>query len=370
MKHKIHKIITEVINSFIINETAGVNYDILQIAKEMATDFVQNHLWNIYDNYSSREMDWEIDNNDDEDINTSDNPWEELEETYWFEINNGKSYNIFIFYHYGNEGTLKGQTDGTTIEINFSPIKNLIESRLEIYQSRFDAKQVEDLINREVYEQIVPIFEHELTHTLDKSGEKERKRKRKNDTRSMLGDTWLTAEPINSIPREDIVYAIYIYSDKEMNARIGSIGTMFQNMLYIYGNCEEFSHNSQYFQELVNEFLETDEYSDELKINDMKMVLSQISNHSDINAKPQTVKNYLKKSNNRPYSFAYYLFKNDSRLNYNRKIKHLFETNFAYGEKAVWNFYKRLYDNYIKRIYKACYASLSNSIENNDKAEN
>lgn len=353
MNKKIHKIITEVINRFIINETAGVNYDILQTAKEMANDFVQNHLWNIYDEYNSREMDWEMENMDDESYDASNNPWEDLDETYYFESQNGKYFGIKIFYLNGSKGTLKGQTDGESVEINYLPIKNLIESRFENYHNKFDIKQIEDLINREVYEQITPIFEHELTHTLDKRD-------------NAFGDTWLSTEPINSIPREDIVYAIYIYSDKEMNARIGSIGTMFQNMLEIYGNDEEYSHNSQYFQELVNEFLETDEYADELKIHDMKMVLSQISNHSDINAKPQTVKDYLKKSNNRPYSFAYYLFKNDSRLNYNRKIKDLFETNFAYGEKAVWNFYKRLYDNYIKRIYKACYASLSNSIENSN----
>lgn len=365
MNNNIHKIITEVINQFIINETAGVNYDILQTAKEMANDFVQNHLWAIYDEYNSREMDWEMDDDDSYDV--GNNPWEDLDETYYFESQQGKSFDVKVFYLNSSKGTLKGQTDGESVEINYLPIKNFIESTFENYHDKFDIKQIEELINREVYEQIAPIFEHELTHTLDKSDEKERKRQRKKDKRNnAFGDTWLSTEPISSIPREDIVYAIYIYSNKEMNARIGSIGAMFQNMLEIYGNDEEYLHNSQYFQELVNEFLETDEYADELKIHDMEMVLSQIANHSDINAKQQIVKNYLKKSNNRPYSFAYYLFRNDSRLNYNRKIKHLFETKFAYGEKAVWNFYKRLYDNYIKRIYKACYASLNNSIQNSN----
>lgn len=357
MQKNLNKIITEAIHRFVISETAGINFSILQVAKEIASDFINNHLWGIYNEYLSNEMDWEADHMDDEEDEYSDandydgNPWNDLEYSYYYDCNNGESYHINIFYNKGENGTTNGQTDGNSIDINFYQFKEIIENSQEKFRGKADIKQIDQYINTEIYNQLCPIIEHELTHTLDK-------------TTGEIGDTWLSSEPNRSIPREDIVYAIYLYSDKEMNARIGSIGTMVKNLLQDMDEetISQYSHNGEYFQSFVENWLLEDDFCrKELKIDDMQMVLNQIADYGDINAKGnRVVKDYLKQSRNNPCSFAYYIFKNDSRLKNNRKIKYLFQTNFSYGEKAVYNFFSRLYDIYIKRIYKACYTALVN----------
>ena len=325
MHKNIDKIITEAIRRVVLNESSGVNFDNLQAAKEISSDFVKNHLWGIYSDYNSFD----------------DDNWYDLDDTYGFESTQGNIYWINVFYAKHANGTLNGNTNGQTVGLNYFIVKQIIENTFQGLHHNFNMIQIKDYINREVYEKITPIIEHELTHNLDK-------------TTGEIGDMWLSNEPPHSIDRDDIVYALYVFSEKEMNARIGSIGSMFQNYLELY-DVDNILHNSKYFQGLIEDFMN----SDELKINDMQMVLSQITNHYDINDMPMAVNDYLKKSRNRPYSFAYYIFKNDSRLKKNRKIRHLFETNFSYGVSAVYNFYKRLYDNYVRRIYKACYASLN-----------
>lgn len=352
MQNNLDNIITEAIHRFVIMETAGVNYDILQLSKDIASDFIHNHLWEIYDEYQSNETDWNMEHMDDEDEEYyDDNPWNDLDYSYCYEGNNGKTYDINVFYNKGDNGHLNGQTDGKSIDINFYPFKDIIESSFERFHKKAGNKQIEQYIKQEIYNQLTVTLEHELTHTLD-------------NTTGEIGDTWLSVEPNRSIPREDIVYGIYLYSDKEMNARIGSIGSMVHNILQDLDEetINEYLYNSEYFQSLVENWILEDGYCrKELKIDDMQMILDQIASHGDINAKGnKVIKDYLKKSNNNPCSFAYYMFKNDSRLKNNRNIKHLFQTNFSYGEKAVYNYFSRLYNIYLKRIYKACYAALSN----------
>ena len=244
MYKNIDKIITEVIHRVVLNESSGVNFDNLQAAKEISSDFVKNHLWGIYSDYNSSDED----------------NWYDLDDTYGFESTQANIYWINVFYAKNANGTLNGKTNGQTVGLNYFIVKQIIENIFERLHNNFNMVQIKDYINREVYEKITPIIEHELTHNLDK-------------TTDEIGDTWLSNEPPHSIDRDDIVYALYVFSEKEMNARIGSIGSMFQNYLELY-DANDILHNSKHFQELIEDFIN----SDELKIKAMIYLLSQVSN--------------------------------------------------------------------------------------------
>lgn len=343
-------IITEK-QSKLLMETMGLPDAMMYFAKEIV-DELMDDVFSIYYEYSELEKEQNNSYEDDEDYGYwKEDPWDDLEKEYNFDTNFGE---VTVYIEYGEPYGSQASTDYENITINFRPIKNRLD---KLHQDAEDLDKEDFIFERgiasdEIRQYLNEIVIHELTHILN-GGVMD------NDSK------WLNYFGNRYIPQEDIREFLALFSQEEMNSRIASAGMKAKEVFNEESvkTLEMYSHYDT-FKDVIDDFIidEKGVYSmeDTLLLRSMETNLSVLK-HNELDFK--VYKDLLKRKNGKPYSLAYCLFRNDSRLKNNRKLKYLFNVNFNAGAKYVCDFYTKKLEEFKNRIYKVCWGALTSTIK-------
>lgn len=324
MKKKIF--ITESQLNMILSESLGVPNDIIEAAKAIVKDITENHL-DLEEDY------------DEEYCNSFEEYMQDTCEDFGIEevwLNDDRYY--YGFYY--GESSSKGQYDhdNEAVMINYKNIQNIID-RANIYQSN---ENLQEYIETSLYEYLMPIITHELTHSKDEEGEAQGK---------WIGACYKGNE-------QDLRDILYHFSENEMNARVGSVGGLVTTFI------EQTSFNIIPEREDFDSLLEQIMSDDDLCLRYMELLIDMLNRDAEGFDKTSDKNNFKK------YSLIYDLARNDNRLKNNRILKQLFKNNSYSAYDYVIKFYNKLYDNYRKRIMRAVYYIWQNIVENNKELEN
>lgn len=309
-------IITESQFSLLLQESLGINKDIINIAKLIINDILESYV-NIDD--------YEEEIHDSYEYNMSD-----LMDDIGISgiVYNGNAYYYGFYYQISNSKG-KFDYDNDAVMINYYGIQNIINKAVDFYgKNEEDAKS---FIETSLYEYLLPIIIHELTHSLDQYGEAQGK---------WLGNYYKGNE-------EDLKDILYVFSENEMNARVGSVGGVVTSM--IENTYMNNIPSREEFDNFVDDILE----ENDLQVNYMKVLLDTVLKSDLENFQKQEDKNA--KINYKKYSLLFDLFRNDERLKTNRKLKQMFNSNSFSAYKYVFDFYDRLLERYIRKIKRAIY---------------
>lgn len=319
-------------NKIFLDESRGVPNDAVEIANNVVDSLV-----NEIDDIES-----EI-----EELKSSYGEEWDYHFSYDFFVPSDRDYHIELYYDLNDRK--KASTDGyCSIEINYAHIKRIVDravSRLKDAKKRIsqDTKIggfVSDYVSREVRGYLYPIILHELTHDEDESDGP-------ND------HIWLGR--YDSWHEEDLRDILYIFSEKEMNARVSSsYAIMEYSMEELFVDKFE---NGREFESFVKEYV-IDDSEDELQCKHMQTLVDLILLDFADN------KDYIKQfGKSLPYSLSYQLYLNDSRLKNNRNLKRLFNQNYKAAKKFVADFYQGKLDDFKKRIMRTCYYAYQKHLE-------
>ena len=136
-----------------------------------------------------------------------------------------------------------------------------------------------------------------------------------------------------------------------MNARVGSVSGIVKSMIqnFYFGELPSREDYAEVIQEVLDD--------NDLQIDYMNVLLDMLYRYL------KQVKSYKTSKAHgdiKKYSLLYDLFRNDNRLQNNRTLKRMFDSNSASAFDYVYNFYNKLFDNYKKRIMRAAYYMLEN----------
>lgn len=274
------------------------------------------------------------------------NSWED-EFSYDFYLDADRGYCIELFYDSNSRKKADTDTDGG-ITINFAPIQDIIDNCNERFNVNGINANVNEYINNEIVNYLYPVILHELTHDRDEGG-------------SNNDHIWLGS--YHKFNEEDLREILYLFSDNEINARVASAAALMDNSMGDLFVDSEFSNGSE-FSEFVNEWVIKDGEK-ELHLRYMTTLVNSIG--LDFNNDKKYISRLQKGET--PYSLAYGLFRNDSRLKRNRNLKRLFHQNYVAAREYVVNFYKKKLEQYKKKIIRACWyayqTKMSKTHENN-----
>lgn len=247
----------------------------------------------------------------------------------------------------------KAETGGENeITINYRFIQEQVEDandRYRLISDKYPAMlgmfNLDSQISENVSVYLYPVVLHELTHCIDKSD-------RNND------HIWLKSH--HHFNTEDLKDILYTFATTEMNARIASAASICWNELhYLYNSSDSGKRwgdiTNEDFQDVYQSVLD----NSELQIHTMEVYLDMIEREYNSQKESQergygADRNYIQ-TEHQPLSLTYDLYRCDSRLNKNRNIERYFKQNYTFGTKYVASFYRKLYEDYLKKIERTCY---------------
>lgn len=353
--HKVIKINESQVNRlFTIMESSGVNDAMFKVADLIARQISFSDIFKILSDTSLIE-DWH----------------DGYDTTYDNEVEyEGETYNYSVFYDEGGDsGFENGNTDGDTVSVNFYIIERVIAEYNEmkrINYTSYDEDEDDDfdayLYSQEalygcpgaeydIYKVVCPVVLHELTHNLDKNG-------------NPMDRLWI--KPVNRYNEEDVRDYMYIFSTSEMNSRVASAPAILMSIIKLEHAEKDLkdvinSKNPRTKQIFFSQNLMPSVFdSPELKINHMGTLVGLLENyntHFPISA--EYLEDCLK---SKPTTFVnslfFHLAINEPKLykrSNARQVLKLYATNPREFELKVIQFYKDLFEQYKKRIYKACW---------------
>lgn len=311
-------------------ESLGIPNDIVLVSKEIIESIIENYL-NLSDDYDEEYYD---------DFNEYLNDACDdagIDSVYY---NDSEYYYGFYYQPYSNS---KGQYsyDDNAVMINYKGILNIVEEADKLFgYGEEEMENRKEYIKTSLYEYLLPILTHELTHSKDEYGEAQGK---------WLGSHYKGHE-------EDLRTFLYTFSENEMNARIGSIGGLVTS--YIENTCFNIEFTREDFNELTNEILS----DNDLQLRYMELLVDMLDRELEEFESTQDKKSF------RQYSLIFDLFKNDNRLKNNRTLKKMFLSNSYSAYNYVRNFYDKLYNKFRQRALRAIYQAWQMTLRNQQQA--
>lgn len=327
----------------LIKESMGVPNEAIELSKEIVDAFIKD-IWVM----QSKALELESANEDDEEDDDSYGyySYSDWEDEFEYNFIVGE-YEISVFYDSRNGK--KAETDGDgEISINFAQIKRLLDKcherceRLKELIPNYGENEFHSMAENEVKEYLTPVVMHELTHNSDKIG-------------GSHDYIWL--KKYHRLNEGDLREMLYLFCDQELNARVSSAYAIMENLIHEILFDYKFQGGTEFY-----EFVEENVLSEkEFEISSMETYLNLVQRDLDFSDKGYMKR--IKQEKGHPYSLAYDLFLNDSRLRNNKKLAKLFNENYRSGVRYVVNFYNNLLTNFKKRIIRACWYAYTKSLE-------
>ena len=342
---------------FIIQESSGVNDVMFKVADLIARQISFRDIFEILSN-----------------VRLLDNWHEEYDETYKNEVEyDGKTYPYEVFYEAGSlNGIRRGETDGETVSVNFYLIESVIAEynemeRLVTNRYSYDEDEEEEFdayryskealygcpgIEYDIYKIVYPIILHELTHVLGNGDPMDR--------------LWI--KPVNRFNEEDVRDYMYTFSASEMNSRIASAPSILLSTLkldYAEKDIEQViesgAENYFFTEDLMPKVMKNVEI-DYSHMKTLVGLLESYSTHFPVS------KEYLEdclatKHTKFVNSLFFHLATNEDKLykrSNPRQVLKLYASDPRKFEQKVAGFYRNLFEQYKKRIYKACWYVFTN----------
>lgn len=193
----------------LINEGSGVNKDILAIAECIIDSIMENHLYDLQEEFDNSGYDDFYDFASDffEEIGT---------DSVWYETTNYHGEQYYSFYYENSNSKGRYNYDYSEVEINYNGIERILDKADKLF-SQVDNGNKGEWIKLSLQEYLLPILTHELTHSLDSS-------------ESEAQGKWLGSH--YHFNDEDLRDILYIFSKNEMNARIGSVSGIVKSNIH------------------------------------------------------------------------------------------------------------------------------------------
>ena len=181
----------------LVNESLGISDEAVKGAKAIFNEIIENCLDLVTDE-GFEDSDYDDFEEYAQDI-CDDYGIEEA----WSDDNEGFYYG---FYYVESNSKGKYNKDDDVVWINYYGIIRILRLADRMF-SITDAKNKEEYTKETLYEYLMPILSHELTHRVDNEGVAQGR---------WLGNYYKGNE-------EDLRNILYIFSENEMNARVGSV---------------------------------------------------------------------------------------------------------------------------------------------------
>ena len=336
--------ITESQLQHILNEGLGINKDIKKIAKRIIDDIYSNHIYDLLQLYKDSDEYDEEETANDEDILLYSNEYENFIDSFLDELGdnyigrfNSRDY-YYVFYYdntvdHNSYARCIDYGDSVYININYKFIHRIIKKVQELTEKRdidYDSSLVAWL-----GEYLYPVLTHELTHSLESATETQ--------------GTWL--RKTNRFNEEDVKTILYLFSENEMNARVGSVVGIVDSILSTY-DIDDIDNET--CKGIIDDVMEDDGRQLELGYINTMFSFMERALRDSVGSYENGERTY------REGNLLYLLFVNDSRLKNNRNLKKMFDSNSVTAYRYVYDFYKKLFDNYKKRIMRAAYYAVIN----------